>query len=59
MNAIKKNQTFHDAKRFFARCSWLLVLLMLAGIASIQAQQTTGAIVGTVKDSQGALVTNA
>ena len=44
----------------FAQRSWLVVaVLMFAGLASLQAQQTTGSIVGTVKDQTGAVVSAA
>jgi hypothetical protein len=36
--------------------SWVLAVLMFASVASIHAQQTTGSIVGTVKDPAGAVV---
>ena len=41
---------------FFAQRSWVLGVLMFASVASIHAQQTTGSIVGTVKDETGAVV---
>ncbi len=44
---------------FSARRSWVLAVLMFASFASIQAQQTTGSIVGTVKDESGAVVPGA
>jgi hypothetical protein len=47
------------AKRFFAQCTWVLALLILASYASAYAQQTTGTIVGTVKDQTGAVVATA
>ena len=47
------------ARRFFAQCSWVLAVLMFASVASIVAQQTTGSIVGTVKDQTGAVVNTA
>src|ERR1017187_7976716 len=59
MNAIRRNQTFHYAKRLFAPCCWMLALLIFASFASVQAQQTTGSIVGTVKDQTGAMVSTA
>ena len=37
----------------------LALVLLLAGLIQVQAQQTTGAIVGTVKDQQGAVVNTA
>ena len=42
---------------FSARRSWVLAVLMFASFASMHAQQTTGSIVGTVKDETGAVVT--
>ena len=58
-NPIKKNgrnEIVHHARRFFAQSSWVLAVLMFASVASIYAQQTTGSIVGTVKDQTGAVV---
>lgn len=43
-------------RRFFAQRSWVLAVLMFVSVASIHAQQTTGSIVGTVKDQAGAVV---
>ena len=44
----------------FAQRSWLVVaVLLFAGLTSLQAQQTTGSIVGTVKDQSGAVVNTA
>lgn len=54
-----RNQAFHNAQLFFARCLFLLAVLMFASVASIHAQQTTGSIVGTVKDQTGAVVNTA
>ena len=49
----------YSTKRF-AQCSWLLLaVLLFAGVASLPAQQITGAIAGTVKDSTGAVIANA
>ena len=59
MKTNSQNEMVHSAKRFFARCWWVLAVLMFANFASIQAQQTTGSIVGTVKDQTGAVVNNA
>jgi hypothetical protein len=56
---IRRNQPLHSAKRFFARYLTLLGVLMFASFASLHAQQTTGTIVGTVKDQTGAVVTKA
>jgi hypothetical protein len=53
------NEIAHYAKCLFAQRSWVLAILMFAGFASIHAQQTTGSIVGTVKDQTGAVVNNA
>ncbi|MEI9978654.1 MAG: carboxypeptidase regulatory-like domain-containing protein [Edaphobacter sp.] len=58
-NPIEKNsrnEIVHYARRLFAQCSWVLAVLMFASVASIHAQQTTGSIVGTVKDQTGAVV---
>jgi hypothetical protein len=54
-----RKQIVHFARYFFAQCSWALAVLMFAGFASVQAQQITGTIVGTVKDQTGALVNTA
>jgi hypothetical protein len=51
-----RNEIVHYGRRFFAQCSWVLAVLMFASVASIHAQQTTGSIVGTVKDQTGAVV---
>jgi hypothetical protein len=59
MKTNNRNEIVHHAKRFFAQCRWVLVVLMFASFASIQAQQTTGSIVGTVKDQTGAVVNTA
>jgi hypothetical protein len=59
MSSNRTNQTFNSARRLFSRCSWLLAVLMFASVASIHAQQTTGSIVGTVKDQTGAVVNTA
>ena len=56
MKKDSRNEMVHTAKRILARGSWVLVVLMVAGLASMQAQQTTGSIVGTVKDQSGAVV---
>ncbi len=61
-NPMKKNdrnEIVHYARRFFAQRSWVLAILIFASVASIHAQQTTGSIVGTVKDQTGAVVNNA
>jgi Carboxypeptidase regulatory-like domain len=61
-NLMKKNgrnEIVQYAKRLFAQRSWVLLILMFASVASIHAQQTTGSIVGTVKDQTGAVVNNA
>jgi len=59
MKMNSRNQVAHNAKSFFARCSWALALLMFAGLVPAHAQQITGTIVGAVKDQTGALVTTA
>jgi Carboxypeptidase regulatory-like domain len=51
-----RNEIVHYGRRFFAQRSWVLAVLMFASVASIHAQQTTGSIVGTVKDQTGAVV---
>ena len=56
MNVDRTNQTSNAALRLISRCSWLIAILMFASFASIQAQQITGSIVGTVKDQTGAVV---
>ena len=61
-NPMKKNgrnEIVHYARRFFTQRSWILAILMFASVASIHAQQTTGSIVGTVKDQTGAMVNTA
>ena len=55
----RRNQPLQNTKRFFARYLFLLGVLMFAGVASIYAQQTTGSIVGTVKDQTSAVVSTA
>jgi len=59
MSTNNRNEMVHSAKRLFARCWWVVAVLMVASFASIHAQQTTGSIVGTVKDSTGAVVNTA
>ena len=60
MKTNSRNKIAHYVKRFFfARFSWALAVLMFASFASVQAQQITGTIVGTVKDQTGALVNTA
>jgi hypothetical protein len=59
MKQNSRNEVFLHAKRLFAQCSLVLAVLMLAGVASLHAQQTTGSIVGTVKDQTGAVVNTA
>jgi hypothetical protein len=59
MSTNNRNEMVHSAKRLFARCWWVVAVLMVASFASIHAQQTTGSIVGTVKDQTGALVNTA
>jgi Carboxypeptidase regulatory-like domain len=55
-NTIRQNQY---AKRSLTQCWWLVAVLMVASFASLHAQQTTGTIVGTVKDQTGALISTA
>jgi Carboxypeptidase regulatory-like domain len=58
-NLMKKNdlnEIVNYAKRLFAQRSWVLLVLLFASVVSIHAQQTTGSIVGTVKDPTGAVV---
>jgi hypothetical protein len=59
MNTTRRNQIVHYAKCFFAQYKWALALLMFASFMSVQAQQTTGTILGTVKDQTGALINTA
>src|SRR5580704_11650701 len=59
MSTNNLNEMGHLAKRLFARCWWVAVVLLFASFASIHAQQTTGSIVGTVKDKTGAVVNTA
>jgi hypothetical protein len=59
MKTSSRNEIVHYAKYFFARYSWALIVLMLASFAPVQAQQTTGVIVGTVKDQTGAVINTA
>jgi hypothetical protein len=59
MSTNNRNEMVHSVKCLFARCWWVVAVLMFASFASIHAQQTTGSIVGTVKDQQGAVVNTA
>ncbi len=59
MKTSSPNQIVHYVKCLFARCWWVVAVLMFASFASIHAQQTTGSIVGTVKDQTGAVVSTA
>ena len=59
MKTNSRNEIVHYTRRFFAQCWWMLAVLMFASFASIQAQQTTGSIAGTVKDQTGAVVNTA
>jgi hypothetical protein len=59
MSTNNRNEMVHSVKCLFARCWWVVAVLMFASFASIHAQQTTGSIVGTVKDQTGALVNTA
>jgi hypothetical protein len=58
---MKKNirNTVHYAKFYFARFSWVMAVLLAAGLVPLHAQQITGTIVGAVKDQTGALVSTA
>jgi Carboxypeptidase regulatory-like domain len=56
MNTSSRKDMFHVVKRLFALVG---ALLIFASLASVQAQQTTGSIVGTVKDQTGAVVSKA
>ena len=53
------NKTVRYAKFLFAPSSRALAVLVFASLASVHAQQTTGSIVGTVKDQTGAVVNTA
>ena len=59
MKMNSRNQVAYYAKFLLARCSWALAVLMFSSFVAVHAQQTTGTIVGTVKDQTGALVTPA
>jgi hypothetical protein len=59
MSTNNRNEMVHSVKRLFARCWWLVAVLIFASFASIQAQQITGSIAGTVKDQTGAVVNTA
>ena len=59
MSTNNRNEMVPSAKRLFARCWWMVAVLMFASFASVHAQQITGSIVGTVKDQTGAVVNNA
>jgi hypothetical protein len=56
MNGLK---SVPNSKFFSARFSWALAVLIAVGFAPLHAQQTTGTIIGTVKDQTGALVNTA
>jgi hypothetical protein len=56
MNGLK---SVPNSKFFSARFSWALAVLIAVGFAPLHAQQTTGTIIGTVKDQTGALVSTA
>jgi hypothetical protein len=62
-NRVKPNvpsEIVDYVKRILSRRLWLaVVVLMFASFASLQAQQTTGTIVGTVKDQTGAQINTA
>jgi len=60
MKTNGRNEIVHHASRILLQRVWLAVAVsMLASLASLQAQQTTGSIVGTVKDQTGAVVSTA
>src|ERR1700735_579582 len=59
MKTRSRSEIVHHTKSFFARCCWALAVLIFASFAPIRAQQTTGVIVGTVKDQTGAVVNTA
>ena len=59
MKTSSPNQIVHYAKCLFAQYKWALAVLLFATFASVQAQQITGTIVGTVKDQTGAVVNTA
>lgn len=56
MKTGNRNNIFRTARRLFAL---LGVLIIIAGFSAIQAQQTTGSILGTVKDQTGAVISTA
>jgi Carboxypeptidase regulatory-like domain len=61
-NPMKNNnrkQIVRYARFLFALSSWVLAVMMLASFVPLHAQQTTGSIVGTVKDQTGAVVNTA
>src|SRR6202046_3747778 len=59
MKRNSRSQMVHYAQRFFAQCSWALAVLVLVSTVCLHAQQTTGSIVGTVKDQTGAVISSA
>ena len=67
MNNLVTNLTKYSGKKLvhyvrgiLTSGLWLAVVVtMIAGMAPVQAQQTTGSIVGTVNDATGAAVTSA
>src|SRR5271170_2240251 len=59
MKTTRSNQIVHHAKCLFGQYKWALAVLMFATFASVQAQQITGTIVGTVKDKTGAVINTA
>ena len=59
VNTTSRNKIARYAERFFAQCSWVLAVLLFVSFASVYAQQTTGSIVGTVKDQTGAVISKA
>src|SRR5579863_3000098 len=54
-----RRKSMSSLKRYFNQILCTLVLLNIASLASLQAQQILGAITGTVKDSSGAAVPDA
>jgi hypothetical protein len=62
MNPMKKihsSEIVRYTKFLFTQGSLALALLVLLSVASLHAQQTTGTIVGTVKDPTGAVINTA
>jgi hypothetical protein len=60
MKKNRQNEIALYARRILSQGLWLaVVVVMFASLASIHAQQTTGTIVGTVKDQTGAAISTA